>query len=305
MKASGRPVVHVIIPSHNTATLLCRCLDSLRAQEQGPTLETYVVDNASADDSVDRVRQGFPEVHLLISEHNGGFAYAVNLALRRILADGEGRTDPQYVLLLNSDTELPPETLSQMVAFMEEQTEAGAAGPKLVMGDGRLDRACRRSFPSPRIAFARLFGLSRLFPRSRRFGRYNLTYLDENQTTEVDSVCGAFMLVRGEVAKDVGLLDEAFFLYGEDLDWAYRIKQNGWKIYYYPRVEVRHWKRASSRQRPWASLRDFYRAMRIFHEKHYAPDYPWAVNLLIRLGISLREGFAMAANLFRTKRGLG
>jgi N-acetylglucosaminyl-diphospho-decaprenol L-rhamnosyltransferase len=304
MEDAGLPVVHIVIPSHSTAQLLCQCLDSLRAQEGGLTREIYVVDNASTDDSVERVRKGYPEVHLLASEYNGGFAYAVNLALRRILAERQDQAHPYYVLLLNTDTELPPTALARMVDFMEEHPQAGAAGPRLVMGDGRLDRACRRSFPSPRVAFYRLSGLDRVFPRSRRFGQYNLTYLDERQTTEVDSVCGAFMLVRGQVVETVGLLDEAYFMYGEDLDWAYRIKEQGWKIYYHPQVEVRHWKRASSRQRPWASLRHFYQAMRIFHGKYYAPRYPWVVNQLIRLGISLHQGIATVGNLFRSNKGL-
>lgn len=292
--------VYVIIPNYNAADYLARCLDSLRAQQGGPPLEVYVVDNASGDDSVTRVQEGYPEVHLLTSERNGGFAWAVNRALRLIL---DGRpTSPYYVLLLNPDTELPSDALRKMVEFMEAHPEAGAAGPKLVLGDGRMDLACRRSFPTADVAFCRLFGLSRLFPRSRLFGRYNLTYLDPNQTTEVDAISGAFMLVRGQVVEEVGLLDEAFFLYGEDLDWAYRIKARGWKVYYYPSVEVRHWKRASSRTRARESLRDFYRAMRTFHRKHLASRYPRPVNSLIELGISLREGLALLSFALAQRR---
>jgi len=297
------PVVHIIVPNHNTAGYLCRCLDSLGAQQGGTRQAVYVVDNASHDDSVERVRRDYPEVHLLTSAFNGGFAYAVNLALRQILAGADAQAEPYYVLLLNSDTELPPGALSAMVDFMEEHPEGGAAGPKLVMGDGQMDPACRRSFPSPETAFYRLSGLALLFPRSRRFGRYNLTYLDPDQVTEVDSVSGAFMLARGEVVERVGLLDEDFFFYGEDLDWAYRIKAHGWKIYYCPQVQVRHWKRVTSRKRPRASLRHFYQAMRIFHRKHFAPDRAWPVNLLIELGISLREGIALIAYTFRRKEG--
>ncbi len=297
--------VHVIIPSYNTADFLCRCLDSLRAQQGGPPMRVYVVDNASSDDSVERVRRGYPEVHLLVSAHNGGFAYAVNLALRQILSSRLGSSARYYVLLLNSDTELPPDALRDVVAFSESHPAAGAVGPKLVLGDGRLDRACRRSFPSPEVAFYRLFGLSLLFPRSRRFGRYNLTYLDPDQTAEVDAISGAFMLVRGEVVETVGLLDEAFFFYGEDLDWAYRIKAQGWKVYYYPSVVVRHWKRASSRKRARSSLRNFYQAMRVFHRKHLAASYPWLVNQLVELGISLREFLALVPHVFHRQGDVG
>lgn len=296
---SQPPSVYVIIPSYNTADFLCRCLDSLRAQESPPPTGIYVVDNASRDDSVARVRQGYPEARLLPSAHNGGFAYAVNMGLRAVLAERSGQAGRYDVLLLNSDTELPPTALAEMVAFLEAHPEAGAAGPQLLMADGQIDLAGRRSFPTPAVAFYRLFGLATLFPHSRRFGRYNLTYLDPAETAEVDAISGAFMLVRGEVVEAVGLLDEAFFFYGEDLDWAYRIKARGWKIYYYPAVQVRHWKRASSRQRPRASVKDFYQAMRIFHRKHFAPRYPWPVNALVEVGITVREALALAPYLLR------
>lgn len=300
-------VVYAIVPSYNTADYLVRCLDSLLAQQGPLALRIYVVDNASSDDSVARVRGAYPQVQVLESDRNGGFAYAVNRGLRAAQADWAaqhgGGAPTYYVLLLNSDTELPPTALAEMVAFMEAHPEAGVAGPQLVMADGRMDLACRRSFPSPEVAFYRLVGLAHLFPRSRRFARYNMTYLDPEQTTEVDAVSGAFMLVRGAVAESVGPLDEAFFFYGEDLDWAFRIKALGHKVYYYPQVKVRHWKRASSRLRPRASVRDFYQAMRIFHRKHYAPRYPGLVNMLVEVGIALREGLALAPYLFRRPEG--
>lgn len=301
-RSPDRPRVHVIIPSYNTAALLCRCLDSLRAQGRGPEREIYVVDNASSDDSVERVRQGYPEVNLLISAHNGGFAYAINRGLRQIRQARPGRIGPDFVLLLNSDTELPPGTLSGMVDFMARHPEAGMASAKLTMGDGQLDLACRRSFPTPAVALYRLLGLSRLFPRSRLFGRYNMTYLDADEMTEVDAICGAFMFARGEVVDEVGLLDEDFFMYGEDLDWCYRTKEAGWKIYYYPQVQVRHWKRASSRQRPRASLRAFYEAMGIFYRKHLAARYPAPLNWLVEWGISLQRELALAALTLRRGR---
>jgi N-acetylglucosaminyl-diphospho-decaprenol L-rhamnosyltransferase len=297
--------VYVIIPSYNTADYLCRCLASLRVQEGAPVLEIYVVDNASADDSVARVRRDYPEVHVLESAHNGGFAYAVNMGLRAVRAQRSGRPGRYDVLLLNSDTELPPDALGRMVAFLEAHPEAGAAGPQLLMANGRIDLACRRSFPTPEVAFYRLVGLAALFPRSRRFGRYNMTYLDPAETAEVDAITGAFMLVRGEVVETVGLLDEAFFFYGEDLDWAYRIKEQGWKIYYYPAVQVYHWKRASSRLRPRSSVTDFYQAMRIFYHKHLAPRHSRFVNLLVDVGISLREGIALVPYLFRRQEDRG
>ncbi len=303
MTDSEAPVLDIIIPNYNTAEHLARCLGSLRQQEGAPQLTVYVVDNASTDGSVALVRSSYPEVRLIVTDHNGGFAYAVNQALRRVLAERAGQRF--YVLLLNSDTELPPASLAQMVTFMKEHPHVGASGPKLIMGNGQVDLAGRRSFPSPAVAFYRLSGLSLLFPRSRRFGRYNLTYLDPDEVAEVDSVCMAFMLVRGEVAEQVGLLDETFFMYGEDLDWAYRIKECGWQIYYNPRVQVHHWKRAASRKEPRLTLHAFYQAMRIFHRKHYARRYPWPVNAAIEVGISLREGLAVARQALRRKEAAG
>jgi GT2 family glycosyltransferase len=271
------------------------------------TFEVCVVDNASCDGSADMVRAEFPQARLIESPMNGGFSYANNLGLRAYgfepraesaptvaippqtssVEDSAGA--PRYMLLLNPDTTLPPEGLVMMLDFMEERPEVGAAGPKLVLEDGSLDLACRRSFPTPQVALYRMLGLSRLFPRHPRFGRYNLTYLDPDQVAEVDSVVGAFMLVRREAIQQVGLLDEDFFMYGEDLDWAYRIIQAGWKVYYNPAVTVLHVKRAASRHSRRAG-REFYRAMRIFYHKHYARSTPFWLHWLVLAGISLRAG---------------
>jgi GT2 family glycosyltransferase len=186
---------------------------------------------------------------------------------------------------------VPPAALADMLAYMERRPEAGAAGPKLVLPDGSLDLACRRSFPTPEISFYRMIGLSRLWPRHPRFGRYNMTFLDADQETEVDSVMGAFMLVRREAIEQAGLMDERFFMYGEDLDWAYRIKQAGWKVYYNPRVAVRHVKRAASRQNPKAQS-EFYRAMLLFNDKHYRAVSPAPVHWLVVAGIYAKWGLA-------------
>jgi GT2 family glycosyltransferase len=246
----------------------------------------------------------FPQVRLIESEVNGGYAYANNLGLRAFgfaQTSDEKLSEPtsRYALLLNPDTLLPPSALQEMLNFMEAHPEAGVAGPRLVLADGSLDLACRRSFPSPEISFYRMVGLSKLFPRSRRFGRYNLTYLDPDEMTEVDSVVGAFMLVRAEALRQVGLLDEIFFMYGEDLDWAYRIKEAGWKVYYNPQVTVLHYKRAASRHSRKAHY-EFYRAMHTFYRKHYAATTPFWLHWLILGGIALRGGLAVLSNrLFR------
>jgi GT2 family glycosyltransferase len=173
-----------------------------------------------------------------------------------------------------------------MIAFMDKHPEAGAAGPKLVLLDGSLDLACRRSFPTPEVSFYRLVGLSKLLPQSRRFGRYNLTYANPDELTEVDSVVGAFMIVRREAIAQAGLLDEIYFMYGEDLDWSYQMKANGWKIFYNPAVTVTHVKRAASRSSSKAQV-EFYRAMDVFYRKYYAAQTPRWLHWLVVLAVNI------------------
>ncbi|GIW06129.1 MAG: glycosyl transferase [Dehalococcoidia bacterium] len=278
----------IVIVSYNVERLLRDCLRSVFAST-GVSFEVVVVDNQSTDGSAAMVRDEFPEARLIESPYNGGFAYANNLALREYLAR-PAADRPRYVLLLNPDTVVPTDALAEMTTYLDARPRVGAAGPKLLLADGSLDYACRRSFPSPAVAFYRMVGLSKLFPRSRRFGRYNLTYLSPDIETEVDSVVGAFMLVRGSAIEEVGLLDETFFMYGEDLDWAFRLKERGWSIRYNPAVTVLHYKGQSSRQRRARTTLEFYRAMDLFYRKHYARRYPPAVNHLVFAAI---QGFRL------------
>ncbi len=167
--------------------------------------------------------------------------------------------------------------------------DVGVAGPKLLLEDGSLDLACRRSFPTPAVSFYRFSGLSKLFPRHPQFGRYNMTFVDPDVEIEVDSVVGAYMQVRREAIRDAGLLDETFFMYGEDLDWAFRIKKAGWKVFYHPKVIVRHIKRAASRRSQKAQF-EFQRAMLIFYRKHYQQTTPRWMNALVMVGLLLKGG---------------
>ncbi|MBI2909954.1 MAG: glycosyltransferase family 2 protein [Chloroflexi bacterium] len=322
------PEVSVIIVNFNVHDLLGECLRSLFASE-GVDFQVCVVDNCSADGSATMVKSEFPQVSLIERDVNGGYASANNIGLRwagfgedaccpereretvgpvghvgRVRPSPSPTPDPRplapaYVLLLNPDTVLPPDGLRKMLDFMEARPEAGIAGPKLVRPDGSLDLACRRSFPSPEVSFYRMLGLSRRFPGSRRFARYNLTYLDPNQSCEVDSVVGAFMLVRREAIEQAGLLDESFFMYGEDLDWAFRIKEKGWKVVYCPEVTVVHHKGASSRQRSYRATVEFYRAMLIFYRKHYAKQTFFLMGWLIVGAIYAKGMMAYIRNLLR------
>ncbi|MEA3376211.1 MAG: glycosyltransferase family 2 protein [Chloroflexota bacterium] len=282
----------IVIVSYNTRDLLRACLRSVYASHGDFTFQVCVVDNASSDGSADMVAAEFPQAELIANAENRGYPAANNQGLKAFgfgegAGAGSGAEAPRFALLLNSDTEVPADALTAMLDFMGEHPDAGAAGPRLVRPDGSLDLACRRSFPTPEISFYRMTGLSKLFPRSPRFGQYNLTYLDPDQLTEVDSVVGAFMLVRGEAIREAGLMDETFFMYGEDLDWAYRIKDAGWRIYYNPDVTVLHVKKASTRQNPRAQI-EFYRAMEIFYRKHFASQTTWFVHSLIIGAISAR-----------------
>lgn len=280
----------IVIVNYNVCALLRRCLSTVYASEGDFTFQLVVVDNASRDESVEMVRSEFPQVRLIANQENVGYPAGNNIGLRS-LGDWRGIAPPaRYALLLNPDTELPPTALADMIAFMDTHPDAGAAGPKLVLVNGDLDLACRRSFPTPEVIFYRVVRLGRLFPRSRRFGRYNLTYLDPDSLHEVDSVVGAFMLVRAAAISAVGLLDERFFMYGEDLDWAKRIKEVGWKVYYNPAVVVLHVKRASSDQEQTRARFEFERANLLFYRKHYQASTPAWLNALILLAIAVRGG---------------
>lgn len=284
----------IVIVNWNTKDLLRGCLASLYDSDAEFSFQTAVVDNCSEDGSADMVRDEFPQVHLIQSEINGGYAYANNLGLRLLHA--------RYYLLLNPDTVLPPDALKRMLEFMDAHPDVGIAGPKLVMADGELDQACRRSFPTPKNSFYKLFGLSRLFPNSKLFGQYNLTYLDPDEAAQVDSVVGAFMMVRGEVVEQVGCLDERYFMYAEDLDWALRAKQAGWKVYYYPEVTVLHYKRQSSQQNKDKADYEFWRAMYVFYRKHYAQDTPFWLHYLVLGGLAVRGGRRVLRTILRAER---
>lgn len=279
----------IVILNWNTRDLLRACLKSVFASQGTLSFCVCVVDNASSDGSAAMVRAEFPDVRLIENPVNNGYAAGNNLGLKAL---GFGphplpRPDgPRHALLLNPDTVVPETALAELVAYLDAHPECGVVGPKLVLPDGSLDLACRRSFPTPEVSFWRLTGLSKLFPRSRLFGRYNLTYLDADVETEVDSVVGACMLVRGEAIARAGLLDERFFMYGEDLDWALGIRKAGWGARYYPKVTVLHVKRAASRRSRRAQLA-FHEAMLYFYRKHYAATTPPLVGALVVLGIRL------------------
>jgi N-acetylglucosaminyl-diphospho-decaprenol L-rhamnosyltransferase len=273
----------IVILNYNTHDHLQACLRSLRAEGStsiggGPiAAEVFVVDNASTDRSADMVAAEFPWAALIRSQRNGGFAFGNNQAL--------GRCRGRAILLLNPDTLMLPGGIRALLERLAAHPEAGIVGPKLLRPDGSMHLACRRSFPTPAVAFYRLSGLSRLFPRSPRFGRYNLTYVDPDRAIEVDSVCGACMVVRRAVVEHVGGLDERFFMYGEDLDWCLRTRQAGWTVRYEPDVVVQHQHGAASRKHALRTTFHFFRAMDLFDRKHYVDRYHPLVTGVVRTAI--------------------
>ena len=293
--------VHLVIVNYNTADLLRQCLDRAFASAATVPYTVTVVDNGSTDGSLAMLRADFPRVRTIAAGRNRGFAGATNLALRAILEElppGPARAH-EHVLLLNTDLLLAPETLQVLTDFLEETPDAGVVGPRVEKPDGALDLACRRSFPTPANALFKLAGLSRRFPRHARLAAYNLTHLDPARLTEVDAVMGACMLVRVAAIDDAGPMDEAFFMYGEDLDWAWRIKAAGWRVYYQPATRVLHYKGATTSRQSERMIVEFYRAMYLFYRKHYAPRAPRALNWLVALGIVARGVLAFGANLLR------
>ena len=281
------PDVSVVVVHYETPDLLEACLRALGASQGPVSMELTIVDNASSQFPESAVMSAHPSGRVIKNTHNAGFAVAANQGLRA----ARGR----YLLLLNPDAFVEPDTLAQMVGYMDERPDVGCATARVLLEDGRLDLACRRSFPTPRRALFRVALLSRLFPNSRLFAQYNLTYLDEGVETEIDSPCGAFMMVRAEVAREVGLLDERYFMYGEDIDWAYRIKSAGWRVMYAPVTTVRHVKRASSRLEPERTIRAFHDAMRIFYRKHYRDIYPRWLSWLVFRAIDARQALQLTA----------
>jgi GT2 family glycosyltransferase len=279
----------VVVVSYNVKPYLEQALLSIHKALQGLRSEVFVVDNASGDGSPAMVRTKFPGVRLIANDVNAGFARGNNQALRMV----RGR----IVCLINPDTLVREDTFRVCIDYIRSRPDAGLVGCKILNPDGSLQLACRRSYPTPWVGFTKVSGLSALFPKSRLFGRYNLTFLDPDAVSDVEAVSGSFMVVRREVLDEVGLLDEAFFLYGEDLDWCYRIHRKGWKIVYLPATQIVHYKGRSAREASFDTLRVFYDAMHLFVKKHFRRGWSFIPMWLLRAGIWIRSGVSLALRL--------
>ena len=288
----NKPVdISVVIVNYNVRDLLDNCISSIYKSAAGKfTIEVIVVDNNSIDGSADHIRSKYPDVKIIENEQNIGFSKANNLALRNVTG--------KYTLILNPDTILEENTFEKMYEFCRLHPDAGAVTSKLILANGKLDSACRRSFPTPGVAIPRILGLSKLFPKSKALARYNLTYLDENETYEVDAICGAFMFMPTNVIKDVNYFDEDYFMYGEDLDLCFQIKKIGYKIYYYPEVTTIHFKGESTRKTHLSYVNNFYGAMSIFVRKNLT-GFSRLLSPLLQAGIYFRSAASYTKRLLK------
>ncbi|MCG3166901.1 MAG: hypothetical protein POELPBGB_02684 [Bacteroidia bacterium] len=276
----------IIIVNYNVEYFLEQCLHSVRAALKNLEAEVFVVDNNSVDGSVEMVKKKFPEVKLIANKENLGFSKANNQAIRQ--------SKGKYVLLLNPDTVVEADTFTKCVAFMETHADCGGLGIKMLDGKGDFLPESKRGLPTPMVAFYKIFGLSALFPKSKRFGKYHLGFLDKEQTHEVEILSGAYMLMRKETLDKVGLLDEDFFMYGEDIDLSYRIIKGGWKNYYFPEARIIHYKGESTKKSSVNFVFVFYNAMIIFARKHFSQQNAKTFSFLINIAIYIRAAAAIA-----------
>lgn len=275
----------VVIVNYNVEHFLEQCLKSVFKAMEGIDGEVFVVDNHSVDGSVEMVREKFPKARLIANQQNTGFSKANNQAIE--LSQG------QYVLLLNPDTVVEEDTFKTCIEFMDAHPDAGACGVKLIDGKGNYLPESKRGLPTPEVAFYKIFGFSSIFPKSKKFGKYHLGYLDPEGTHAIEVLSGAFMFMRKAALDVSGNLDEAFFMYGEDIDLSYRITKAGYKIYYHPQTRVIHYRGESTKKSSINYVFVFYQAMIIFAKKHFSPGNAKAFSLLINLAVYLRAGFSI------------
>lgn len=280
----------IVIVNYRTFELTRNTVNSILKYSYPFDYEIIVVDNASGDDSLALLKDYFKDtVKFIKSDKNNGFASGNNLALRQINSD--------YVLLLNSDTVVWEKTLENVHDYMENHHDVGACGCRVRLESGELDKACKRTFPNVKNSFFRLFHI----PNRSSDDNYNLTDLPDDDVYEIDCLTGAFMFIRKQALDEVGLLDETFFMYGEDIDLCYRIKQAGWKIVYYGKSSITHLKGASSKKQKNKLIYEFYHAMYIYYNKHHAGESSFIVNLVVYFGIAVLCTLKLFLNLFKKR----
>ena len=280
----------VVIVNYQTFELTRNTVNSILKYDYPFSYEILVVDNASGDDSLSKLQDYFGDkVEFIASPSNSGFAAGNNLALS--VAKGE------YVLLLNSDTFVWENTLEDIYNYMESHSDVGASGCRVLLENGDLDKACKRTFPNVKNSFFRLFHI----PNKSKDDNYNLDNLPDDEVYEIDCLTGAFMFIRKDALDEIGFLDETFFMYGEDIDLCFRIKEAGWKIVYYGKSKITHLKGASSKKQKSKLIYEFYRAMYIYYKKHHAGESFFLTNIVVYIGIFVLCVLKLFLNLFKKK----
>ena len=285
----------IIIVNYNTYLLTKQTIEAVFMQSINYEYEVILVDNASTDGSIEKLKEYFEtyikEERLLVINNmvNLGFAKANNIGIN--VAKG------QYILLLNSDTKVEDDCLRRCMQMMESDEIIGVLGCKVILPNGKLDHACKRGFPTPKVSLYYFLKWYKKDPL--KYGQYDALHLDENEIGEVDSLMGAFMLMPRKVLDEVGLLDESFFMYGEDIDLCYRIKEAGYKVIYYPEAQVIHYKGGSSKRKRTKVIYDFHNAMWIFYKKHYYKKYSLGITFLVYVGIWMKYLLEIGKNLIK------
>jgi GT2 family glycosyltransferase len=298
MQNNGEIQLSIIIVTHNAKDFLRNCLKSVFEKIKNLSFEVLVVDNASSDGTFEMLKNEFPQVNAIFSKENLGFAKANNLAIK----EAKGK----YIFLLNPDTILLDENFEKLIDFAQKNPDVGAIGPKVLNSDLTIQHQCKRGFPTPWNIFCYLSGLAKIFPKSKIFAGYLLTYLDTEKIQEVDSLSGCAMVVKREVIEKVGMMDEDYYLYGDDLDWCYRIKSAGWKVVYFPETKIIHYGgKGGTGKKPYFNIYHFYRSALIFYRKHLARQYFFLINWLVYLGIFLRFLMVIIINFFKKEKNIG
>jgi GT2 family glycosyltransferase len=285
------PALSIIIVNYNVQFFLENCLHSVFNALKDIEGEVIVVDNNSVDGSIKMLKEKFPQVKLFENKENLGFSKANNQAIK--VSKGE------FVLLLNPDTVVEEDTFKICIDFFKSNEQAGGLGVMMLDGKGNFLPESKRGLPTPAVAFYKIFGLSNLFPRSKRFSQYHLGYLSKDENHEVEILSGAFMMIRKSVIEKVGMLDESFFMYGEDIDLSYRIIKGGYKNYYLADTSIIHYKGESTKKSSINYVYVFYRAMAIFAKKHFSQTNAKIFSFLIHLAIYLRAALAVATRTIK------
>jgi len=288
----------IIIVNYKTYELTKNAIKSVLETVKS-SYEIFVVDNDSQDASYEKLESRFNneiasgKLKLVANVSNQGFAAANNIAIKK--------SKGYYILLLNSDTIVKKGSIDNSLDYIKNHGDVGVVGCKIILPNGKLDNAAKRSFPTPKNSFYKLFGFYKFNKKSKsnNYNNYNLDDLDENGVYEVDSLVGAFMLVRKETIEEIGLFDEDYFMYGEDIDWCYRIKQADWKVIYYGKVEIIHYKGSSSKKQKSKLIYEFYRAMYLFYNKHYINEYSLLTRMAVYLGIAVLLIIKLFLNIFK------